>query len=385
MKSTLAPNLRIEPVRSKRDLRLFLETPLLLHRDEPFWVPLPMFLEKDQLDQAGNPFWQHADRELFLALRGDRPVGRIAAVIDHDLDAATGQRVGVWGYFACEDDAAAASALFQAVEDWHGARPEGGPAFLRGPLNPSLNYAAGMLVEGFERFPSFMNPYNPPYYPPLAEACGMEKEQDLFFYRFCRAANFDICHQELDKNFARGSEHYRLRRSTRATYAGDMRLLADLFTRCWSDNWGFTPMHAEEIRHSWAAMRWIPAPSEMIFLEYKGEAVGMSLYGADLGQVLKRLNGRLTLAAPWQAIAGLRAVDGVRLYMFGVTRKHRRGLAIFRLLLGTINTFTDTTKLDYMDAGWVLEDNVNMNQICERLKGERLSRSRIYRRECVRA
>ena len=385
MNPTLAPNIRVEPVRSKRDLRLFLETPLHLHKNEPFWAPLPMFLEKDQLDRTSNPFWKHADRELFLAFRDGRAVGRIAAVIDHDLDAATGERVGVWGYFVCEDDAAAASALFRAVEDWHGARPEGRAAFLRGPLNPSLNYAAGMLVEGFERFPSFMNPYNPPYYPPLVEACGMEKEQDLFYYRFCRAANFDICHQELDKNFARGAEHYHLRRSTRATYGGDMRLLADLFTRCWSDNWGFTPMHAEEIRHSWAAMRWIPAPSEMIFLEYKGEAVGMTLYGADLGPLFKRLNGRLTPAAPWQALAGLRAVDGVRLYMFGVTKKHRRGLATFRLLLGTINTFTDTTRLDYMDAGWVLENNVNMNQICERLKGERLTRSRIYRRECGRA
>ena len=164
-----------------------------------------------------------------------------------------------------------------------------------------------------------------------------------------------------------------------------MRLLADLITRCWADNWGFTPMHAEEIRHSWAVMRWLPAPSELTFLEYKGEAVGMSLYGADLGRLFKRLNGRISLSAPWHLFAGLRAVDGVRLYMLGVTKKHRRGLAIFRLLLGTINAAADTAALDYVDAGWVLEDNVNMNQICERLKGERLTRSRIYRRECGRA
>ena len=384
MNPTPAPDIRIEPVRSKRDLRLFLETPLNLHKDEPFWAPLPTFLEKEQLDRSANPFWKHADRELFLAFRGERAVGRIAAVIDHDLDAVTGERVGVWGYFACEDDPAVATALFRAAEDWHNARPEGRAAFLRGPLNPSLNYAAGMLVEGFERFPSFMNPYNPPYYPPLVEACGMEKEQDLFYYRFCRAANFDICNQELGKNFARGAEHYTLRRSTRATYDEDMRLLADLFTRCWADNWGFTPMHAEEIRHSWAVMRWLPAPSELTFLEYKGEAVGMSLYGADLGRLFKRLNGRISLSAPWHLFAGLRAVDGVRLYMLGVTKKHRRGLAIFRLLLGTINAAADTAALDYVDAGWVLEDNVNMNQICERLKGERLTRSRIYRRECGR-
>ena len=103
-----------------------------------------------------------------------------------------------------------------------------------------------------------------------------------------------------------------------------------------------------------------------------------------LGRLFKRLNGRISLSAPWHLFAGLRAVDGVRLYMLGVTKKHRRGLAIFRLLLGTINAAADTAALDYVDAGWVLEDNANMNQICERLKGERLTRSRIYRRECGR-
>ena len=382
MKPTPAPDIRIEPVRSKRDLRLFLELPLLLHGDEPFWVPLPMFLEKDQLNQAGNPFWQHADRELFLALRGGRPVGRIAAVIDYDLDAAASQRVGVWGYFACEDDAVAAAALFQAVEDWHAGRTEGRAAFLRGPLNPSLNYAAGMLVEGFERFPSFMNPYNPPYYQLLAEACGMEKEEDLLFYRFPCAAKLPICHRELDKNFAKNAD-YRLRQSTRATYSDDMRLLADLFTRCWSGNWGFTPMYAEEIRHSWTAMRWLPVPSELIFLEHRGEPVGMALIGADLSDMMKRLSGRLTLAAPWHALMGLRAVNGVRIYMFGVLPKYRRSIATFQLLYGAIKIAASGT--EYVDGGWILESNTNMNRICERLEGERLTRSRIYRRECRRA
>lgn len=379
MKS-LSPDIHIEAVRSKRDLRLFLEVPLRLHKDEPFWVPLPMFLEKDQLNQARNPCWKHMERELFLALRGGRPVGRIAAILDRHLDAA-GQRVGVWGYFVCENDEAAAAALFRAVEDWHAARPEGPAVFLRGPLNPSLNYAAGMLVEGFERFPPFMNPYNPPYYPLLAQACGMEKEQDLFFYRFTQARNLAVCHRELDKAFAR-DDGFCLRRSTRATHDADMLLLPDLYNRCWSDNWGFTPLSAEEFRYSWTAMRCLPVVAELLFIERQGQPVGMILLGADLGRMLKRLNGRLSLAAPWHVFRGLREIGGMRLYMFGIIKKYRRSIATFRLLYEAILLAAGTGGVKYVDAGWILEDNTNMNLICERLEGERLTRSRIYRREC---
>lgn len=384
MNISRATGISVEPVRSHRDMRLFLETPLLLHGDEPLYVPLPMFMEKDQLAPARNPFWKHAERGLFVALRANRPVGRIAAVIDHHLDAAAGQRVGVWGYFACEDNADVAQALFHAVEDWHGARSEGGAVFLRGPLNPSLNYTAGMLVEGFEHFPPFMNPWNPPYYPALAEACGMEKEQDLFFYRFSRLDNVSVCHQELDKDFTRNTG-FRLRRSTKATYDDDMRLLADLYTRCWSGNWGFTPISAEEMRYSWLVMRHLPTVAELIFLEQRGEAVGMILFGADLGQILKRLNGRLSLAALWHFMRGLRSIRRVRMFMFGIAPECRRGIATFQLLYGAVKLFADTAQLDYMDAGWILEENANINHICERLQGERLTRARVYRRTCSRA
>jgi hypothetical protein len=381
MQTKRATETSIEPVRSKHSLKLFLETPLLLHRNDPFWVPLPMFMEKDQLAPQRNPFWKHAEHGLFVALRDKRPVGRIAAVIDHHLDAAAGQRVGIWGYFACEDNADTAAALFQAVEDWHSARPEGKAAFLRGPLNPSLNYTAGMLVEGFEHFPPFMNPWNPPYYPPLAEACGMEKEQDLFFFRFILADHLAVCHQELNKEFTKKTQ-FSLRRSTRATYADDMRLLADLYTRCWSDNWGFTPLSAEEITYSWTLMRYLPIVSELIFLERQGEPVGMILFGADLSRALKRLNGRFSLSAPWQVIKGLGEVEGTRMFMFGLDNKYRRGIATFQLLYGAINICADIGGIKYMDAGWTLEDNVNINRICERLQGKKITRSRMYRRMC---
>ena len=52
----------------------------------------------------------------------------------------------------------------------------------RGPVNPSLNYTCGLLVDGFDSPPTFLMTYNPPYYAALIEACGFAKAQDLYAY-----------------------------------------------------------------------------------------------------------------------------------------------------------------------------------------------------------
>jgi len=36
---------------------------------------------------------------------------------------------------------------------------------MRGPLNPSINYEVGLLIEGYDYPPALMMAYNPPYYP----------------------------------------------------------------------------------------------------------------------------------------------------------------------------------------------------------------------------
>ena len=377
------PGLSVQQVRSGRDLEIFLGVPFVLHKNEPFWVPVPKFIEKDQLSPDRNPFWTEAKRELFVAMRDGSPVGRIVAIQDNRLDKNTGERVGAWGYFVCEENVETALALFQAVEAWHAQRPEGEAVFLRGPLNPSLNYTAGLLVEGFDHFPCFMTPYNPEYYHGLIAACGMAKEEDLYCYRFSREVMQGLCDSIFGKTSASDSE-YRIRRSVWKTFFNDMRLLAEMFDKCWSDNWGFTPLTAEEIHYSWSLMRYLPVSGELFFLEHRGQTVGMVLFGADLGPLFKLLNGRmLSLSTPFNIVKGLRSVKGVRIYLLGVTPKYRRTRAIFRLLNETINMAMATPTNNYVDGGWILERNIKMIKICEHLGGKVANRLRIYRRECT--
>ena len=55
----------IRRVESTKDLDRFVKLPFRLYRDDPNWVPPLMADLKNTLTPGRNPFWIHAERELF--------------------------------------------------------------------------------------------------------------------------------------------------------------------------------------------------------------------------------------------------------------------------------------------------------------------------------
>jgi hypothetical protein len=154
-------SLAVTPVRSARDLRRFVDVPWQLFDMDrhPQWVPPLRIAVRDALDRR-HPFWRAADRELFLAVRDGRVVGRVAAIENRAHNEFHQDRRGFFGFFEVADDPAAAAALLDAAGDWLAGR---GLTSMQGPMNPSTNYECGLLVDGYEHHPMFMTAWNPPY------------------------------------------------------------------------------------------------------------------------------------------------------------------------------------------------------------------------------
>ena len=69
----------IRPVKTPRDRKAFLDLPFRLYKNDPNWVP-PLYVERnDHLTR--NPYFQHAEAQLFLAELDGEVVGRITAQI----------------------------------------------------------------------------------------------------------------------------------------------------------------------------------------------------------------------------------------------------------------------------------------------------------------
>ncbi|MCR4843832.1 MAG: N-acetyltransferase [Bacteroidales bacterium] len=167
-------DLTIVPVKGKRMLRQFIQFPLDLYKDCDKWVPA---FEDDEYKSLGpdNPSLAFCERELYLALRGEKVVGRVAAIINHNANKKWGEEVVRFGWIDFIEDFDVAKALVDQVADWGKAR---GCTRIKGPLGFTDMDREGLLVEGFENESPFTVIYNYPYYGEYLERLGFTKDAD---------------------------------------------------------------------------------------------------------------------------------------------------------------------------------------------------------------
>src|SRR3990172_9028613 len=161
---------------NRGQVKQFLDLPFSIYRDIPQWVPPLASDARHMLDRRRHPFYKHSDAAFFLALNGERPVGRIAVLDNRNYNAYNRERTAFFYLFECEDDGDAARALFEAAFEWARAR---GLDHIVGPKGFTALDGMGLLIKGFEHRPAFGIPYNPAYYPALIEAAGFEPKGDV--------------------------------------------------------------------------------------------------------------------------------------------------------------------------------------------------------------
>jgi len=367
------------PVQSKRDMRTFVDLPWELYRDDPYWIP-PVKSQVIQLLTPGrHPFWAFSRRELFLALRGSEVVGRIAAIVDDHYNDYQQEKMGIWGFFECQRDPEAAGALFAAATDW--VRKQG-MEFIRGPLNPSLNYEAGLLVHGFESRPTFLMTYNPPYYPELVKLSGFHKEKDLLTYLSTRDIKPPEWALNLGERLARKQEVV-VRKMNPKHFDDEVRLLTRLYIECWGHNWGFSPPTASEVRDMVQSIYPILDLDMAFFLYVQDEPMGVCVVLPDVTPLLKRFNGKLGLSALLKKHLYWNEINGCRGFILGVKEEYRQVGAPLVALHYLLEAAKDKLQYYYVELGWNLEDNQAINMLYEETGLRPHKRYRIYRRDLM--
>jgi hypothetical protein len=367
------------PVQSKRDMKTFVDLPWELYRDDSYWIP-PVKSQVIQLLTPGrHPFWAFSRRELFLALRGSEVVGRIAAIVDDHYNEYQQEKMGVWGFFECQRDPEAAGALFTAAIDW--VRKQG-MEFIRGPLNPSLNYESGLLVHGFESRPTFLMTYNPPYYMELVKLSGFHKEKDLLTYLSTRDIKPPEWAMNLGERLAQKQEVV-VRKMNPKHFDDEVRLLTRLYIECWGHNWGFSPPTASEVRDMVQSIYPILDIDMAFFLYVQDEPMGVCVVLPDVTPLLKRFNGKLGLGALIKKHLYWNEINGCRGFILGVKEEYRQVGAPLVALHYLMEAAKNKPQYYYVELGWNLEDNQAINLLYEESGLRPHKRYRIYRRDLV--
>lgn len=161
---------QIEPTTA--NLRRFTQFQIDLYKGNPWFVP-PLILDDiNTLNPKENPAFDFCEAAYFMAYRDGKPVGRIAAIINRQVNEKQGEKVCRFGFVDFIDDREVSAALFKAAEDWGRSK---GMATLVGPLGFTDLDHEGMLVDGFDELSTMATIYNYPYYPEHLEALGFKQ------------------------------------------------------------------------------------------------------------------------------------------------------------------------------------------------------------------
>ena len=164
---------QINPTRS--NLKKFVEFQIKLYEGNPYFIPPLVSDEIATLDSKVNPAFDHCESAYFMAYRDGKPGGRIAAMINKQVNEKENSRQARFGFVDFIDDAEVSKALFDTAEQW---AKEKGMDNIVGPLGFTDLDNEGMLINGFEELGTMATIYNYPYYPQHIERLGYEKEVD---------------------------------------------------------------------------------------------------------------------------------------------------------------------------------------------------------------
>ena len=285
----------VRPVSGKKEMKQFVKFRIDLYKESPYAIP-PLYIDELMtLDAKKNPAFDFSEAQCFMAFDGQKPVGRICAIINHRANEVWKTKNARFGFVDFIDDIAVSTALLQAAEEWAKSR---GMTHIQGPLGFTDLDQEGMLVEGFDQMSTMATIYNYPYYPKHIEQLGFVKDAEWVEHRIYSKGTSDIPekHRRISEI---AMKKYNLRilklKSPRKTVKeGYAHKMFDLLNDSYSHLYGFTPLTPKQIDY------YIKLYMTMVKMEYvsfiideNDEMIGMGIAVPSLSNALRKAQGKL--------------------------------------------------------------------------------------------
>ncbi|MFN2394298.1 MAG: N-acetyltransferase [Bacteroidales bacterium] len=165
----------IKEVTDKKEFDDFILFPDRLYKESHYYVPALHSNQYATLSPEKNPAFEHCEALYWLAFSGEQIVGRIAGIINHRYNQEQKTAQMRFGWLDFIEDKNVLQALLNQAESW--AR-EKEMKYINGPLGFTTFDASGVLIEGFNEWPTSFGRYNFPYYDKMLQNAGYKKDID---------------------------------------------------------------------------------------------------------------------------------------------------------------------------------------------------------------
>jgi len=369
-------NIVITPVTTKAERALWVDFVYIANAADPSFVPQWRGEEMEKYTPGGNPFFEHAKVQLFLARdTSGKIVGRISAHYDElaltqPPEQGMGPGTGNWGALEA-DTQDIAHALIATAEDW--LRKQGMTRVLA-PMTLSVWEEPGLLVKGHDHPPTVMMGHQNAKFEPWVESAGYVPVQKLVTYDLDITKEFPPLIQRI---VASGEKNPRIhiRNANPAKFAEEAALICNILNDAWADNWGFVPFTASEIAYTGKKLKPLIRGDLVRIAELDGEPVAFMMTLPDLNEVQKRVFNKKGGSLLGYAKLGLWTLNPkcrtMRVPLMGVRKRLQASRLASQLAFMMIEFIRRDAIVRYGstrgEIGWILESNQGMNSIAREI------------------
>ena len=350
----------VEEVKTKKELKLFVNYPNVLYKNCPQYVPSFYDDDMSDWDRTKNPAFDYCDAKCFLAYRDGKVVGRIGAIISHKANEKWGKKQMRFSQVDFIDDYEVSEALFRAVEEY---AAEMGCNEVHGPLGFTDLDREGMLVEGFDKRSMFITYYSHPYYIEHLSRLGYGKSID-WIENYLTVPDDSKMMEMLGKLANRSLERYGLhiaRLKNRRAYEPYIQKVFELVNLAYAHLYGTVDLTEKQIKRY--AKKFIPLinPDLVCFVLDKDEnLVAFGVVAPSMAEAMKKCNGKLFPFGWMGILRALSVNDTIDMFLVAVHPDYQ-STGINSILLHHVCKGCIKMGIRYAETGPMLETNTRIH------------------------
>lgn len=289
----------------KKHLKKFVKFGIDLYKGNKYFVPPLVIDELATLDPSKNPAFEFCEAEYFMAYRDGKPVGRIAGIINRQVNESTGEKAARFGFVDFIDDEEVSEALLKRVEEW--AREKGMTKVI-GPLSFTDLDKEGCLIEGFDQLATMATIYNYPYYQKHIERLGYDKESDWVEFLIGIPDAIPEKHLRIaeivKKKFGLKIVKYTSRKRLKEDYG---RKLFELINESYKDLYQFSRLSDRQIdKYIDEYLNLLDLDLVTLITTEEGELVGVGISMQSMSRALQKSGGKFFPFGWYHLLKGLK-------------------------------------------------------------------------------
>ena len=366
----------VKEVKTRRDLKKFIDCPVKLYKDNPYFCPTLAIDEMMNLDPKKNPAYEYCETRLFLAYRDGEIVGRIGGLINHAYNEKIGKKQIRFTRFDVIDDIEVTKALFDEVIKWAKSRDI---HEMIGPIGFCDLDKQGLLVDGFEEQNLFITLYNHPYYMKHLEQLGFVKDVDWVEYQI-------FAPEKINERFERLAEAIKKRYGYKIINLKSKRQAKkhiyeafEIVNEAFSHLYGVVPLTREQMEI------YVKQFTMLVNLDYlylvtnkNDELIGFGLMAPSFAEATRKSKGKLFPLGWYRILRSIKKHDVLEMYLIAVKPEYQ-GLGVNALILyeGIKTALKNNVKI--CETGPELETNTKVQDLWKGFKTRQHRRRRCYK------